>query len=435
MTRLREAATLKGKAKRLLRDIQYLLDERTLPASIRKEVEDVRAALKKTWADLELEAKSNDMEELDTKKLSIGGLGEFVRTAFREHIKLEYGWVDDVYMDHPQLGTCLICSNEGKTFCVPFTIDEAASTVNFAATEQWKPVYRTYAFVDETPAAEAAPAAEAEPEAVEAKEALVESFSGGVSLVEADKAEASTLTMDVQLIRPGFGNSAHNHYYPAEVLKRDAKVFEGAKMYESDHRPGEKSTRTWVSTVKEIVGFTSDGAPIGRVIVHDPNFAERVRNLNSAGLLDKMECSILAEGTAKKGKAENRDANIVESIVSAQSVDWVTRAGAGGKALNIAESEMPEPEAPVYLSEAEVLAELKRAALPELSKGRLAEVKYLTLEALKEAVSKEADYVKTLVGSGKPFALGTSQPTGAPSMSEAEYSLKVDSIIKKFTGR
>ena len=185
---------------------------------------------------------------------------------------------------------------------------------------------------------------DAEPEAANpAETALAESASGHViALAEQLPLPGSEkivpLHLDVALIRPGWGNKRDNHYYPRDVVERDAPVFAGVKMYETDHRQDEKSTRTWVSTVKEIVGYTDDGAPIGRVSVHDRNFAERLMALAADDLLEKMECSILAAGTARKGEVDGRKGHVVEAITSAESVDWVTRAGCGGRALKLAET-------------------------------------------------------------------------------------------------
>jgi hypothetical protein len=171
-------------------------------------------------------------------------------------------------------------------------------------------------------------------------------FGHALRLVEDDPAISPPVSgsivpmaVDVAFIEPGWGNEQDKHYYPAEVLKRDAHVFEGAKMYETDHRQQEKSTRTWVSTIREIAGFTETGAPVARVIVHDEDFAKRLKALSEAAMLEKMECSILALGAAKKGKVDGKEANIVERITEAQSVDWVTRAGAGGRALKLTEGE------------------------------------------------------------------------------------------------
>ena len=171
-------------------------------------------------------------------------------------------------------------------------------------------------------------------------------FGHALRLVEDDPAISPAaggsivpMAVDVAFIEPGWGNEHDKHYYPAEVLKRDAHVFEGAKMYETDHRAEERSTRTWVSTIREIAGFTETGAPVARVIVHDEDFAKRLKALSEAAMLEKMECSILALGEAKRGKVDGKEANIVERITEAQSVDWVTRAGAGGRALKLTEGE------------------------------------------------------------------------------------------------
>lgn len=265
------------------------------------------------------------------------------------------------------------------------------------------------------------------------------------------------LTMRVQLIRPGWGNSKDNHYYPAEVLRRDAHVFEGKKMYTTDHREGEKSERTEVSVIEAIEGFADDGAPIARVNVFDPTFAEKVRNRQKAGVLDRLECSVLGAGTARPFELDGRKGKLVESITDAESVDWVTRAGAGGHALDIAESDknpLPEganmadeketvevqptqPEAetvapvaeaaetpalpaePTRLSEVEVSGLLEaEKRLPPVSRVRLAESTYTDSEAVKAAITKELAYLKEALGSGQPFGLG--KVSDQPKLSPAE---------------
>lgn len=175
-----------------------------------------------------------------------------------------------------------------------------------------------------------------------AAEKLTEAETGEIiALEEADLKEAdSVLHLNVAIIRPGWGNKVDNHYYSAEMLQNCAANFSGAKMYETDHIQAEKNTRTWVSTITEIKGFTDEGAPIARVAVHDPNFAERLKNLSAAGLLGKMECSILASGIAEPGfELGGRKGKKVLSITDVESVDWVTRAGAGGRALELTESD------------------------------------------------------------------------------------------------
>jgi hypothetical protein len=246
----------------------------------------------------------------------------------------------------------------------------------------------------------------------------------------------------VALIQPGWGNKRDKHYYRREILERDAHVFGGVKMYESDHGP-DKTTRLWVSTVKGIKGFTNEGAPIAEVSVHDENFAKRLIALQADGLLEKMECSILASGTARKGEVDGRKAHIVEAITSAESVDWVTRAGAGGRALALSEREegpMPpetevpertdvnetaeapeeeptettfseeetpaEPPAPEVLAPERVKEMVEATKLPDAAKTRLSEAEYADEPAVQAAIEAEVAYIKEVTGSGRPFAQG-----------------------------
>jgi len=248
------------------------------------------------------------------------------------------------------------------------------------------------------------------------------------------------LKLDVAIIRPGWGNKKDGHYYPPETLRRDSPlVFPGIKMYESDHRDEEKSTRTWVSTVKNISGFAEDGTPIGRVVIHDEDFAKRIIALNEEDMLDKMECSILGKGKVRKGSVDGRKGKIVEAITEARSVDWVTRGGAGGHALNLAESggddmteehreqEQEQEEAQVgeqaveeILSETAVAAILDEASLPDAAKTRLKAAEYADEDALKEAVSAEVKYLKEITGAGRPVMRADKEQVTVEPMSEAE---------------
>lgn len=257
--------------------------------------------------------------------------------------------------------------------------------------------------------------------------------SGAVWFVEsADSATPPStrdpLTLDVQLIRPGWGNARDKNFYPRDVLARDAKVFEGAKMYATDHVDAEKSVRTEVSRVDRIVGFSASGAPIARVKVFDPAFAEAVRNRQKAGLLETLECSILAQGRTRPGEVEGRAGNIVESITAAHSVDWVTKAGAGGKALRLAESQTPPPT--TELAEADVKAVLEQTKLPPVSRAKVAAQKHATLADLTAAVTAEMAYLKEATGSGKPVN-GFNAPAQV-SVNLSEVQKTQDAINKKF---
>jgi len=292
----------------------------------------------------------------------------------------------------------------------------------------------------------------------------------GIEEKEIETGKLTPLTLDIAVIEPGPGNAKDGHYYPAEVLKRDAAVFKGAKMYASDHRQEEKSVGTWVSTIKNCpVGFTESGAPIARVVVHKDWFAKDILSLREAGLLDRMECSILGSGKAKKAKVGETEYNVVEAITSADSVDWVTRAGAGGRALALAESDTvspddggtmdkdkevvqeaetvtlreeengeqpqespPEPETTeepqandeetpteAVLSADSVEELLKESGLGEDAQ-RLLVRPYKNEQAVRDAIAEFKKILKRASGSGQPFDQGASRPAQQTQLTEAE---------------
>ena len=298
------------------------------------------------------------------------------------------------------------------------------------------------------------------------------------------------LTLDVAIIEPGPGNAQDKRYYPAEVLRRDAGVFKGAKMYATDHREAEKSVGTWVSTIKNCpVGFTESGAPIARVVVHKEWFARDIRALQAEGLLDKMECSILGGGRAKKGTVGETEYNIVEAITSADSVDWVTRAGAGGRALALAESDAPAPDGgktvdeqtEIEVQEAETVTlreeetgeqpqetpeaepvesteptdeaptaepedtEPAEAALPaerideilaESGLGedarRLLARPYDDEQAVQDAIAEFKRIIKKASGSGQPFAQGATAPAQTTQITEADRIARYKRIKESY---
>jgi hypothetical protein len=306
-----------------------------------------------------------------------------------------------------------------------------------------------------------------EPTPAEAEESLAELAESEpaeiVGFVEAEPDSKTDLAyLNVVPIRPGWGNTRDNNYYAPEMLQgKSAEKFIGAKMYATDHRQEEKNANSWVSTVISLAGFTETGAPITRVAVHDPIFAQKLRNLNSAGLLNKMECSILASGKTVPFELQGRKGHRVTEIVEVASIDWVTRAGAGGHALSIAENDKtPQPasndpvtenvavvqsggtitedktaveevttekqveevtpvtETPAVISEKQeaepevkvlaaeaVKAMLAETRLPEITKERFMASVFKTEEELKEAIEAEKKYISKLTGAGLPFGL------------------------------
>jgi len=138
----------------------------------------------------------------------------------------------------------------------------------------------------------------------------------------------------VIVIKAGF-NATSDRYYPLEVLKRDYGIFEGQKMY-ADHptdaedkaRP-ERSIKDWVATLTE-VKCDDNGVVTGIAEVIEPWLMQKLASLRDKQMLSEMGISINAVGSATKGTIEGKETLVIEKLVAARSVDFVTEPGAGG---------------------------------------------------------------------------------------------------------
>lgn len=517
-TDLSEAATLKASVLRFAREIDGILANKAMPESLRKEFESFRASLRKSWTELEKEAgrehghkglasaprEKAQGEVMETKAKPVGTVPADETKAAEPVAEGDYkesmDYVPMNVISFSQLQNVEAAAEIAEN--MREAVGQFAQMLNnifFWYSDEQLPdkVGAARTLFDEfigvvggilTGQSDEEPVLGGQSESEPGEpESLAESYAPTVTIHEAegDANPRGSLEMDVQLIRPGWGNSRDNHYYPAEMLRRDAAVFEGAKMYSTDHRPEEKSERTEVSKIQRIIGFTEAGAPIARVVVFDPDFAEKTRNRAKAGVLDSLECSILADGRAKPGFEEGgRKGKVVEMITAVSSVDWVTRAGAGGKALALAESaqgagdnpqseevpvgenenaesvsiqeqdqpaaeeqpaehpeesvstetptESAEQPAPAFLSLAEISEALQSTSLPGKSVLALISGQYADAAALNEAVLAETARVKEISGSGRPFAMGEHAAVSQESVSRAKIEESMDSVLKRF---
>lgn len=144
--------------------------------------------------------------------------------------------------------------------------------------------------------------------------------------------------IDVQIIRAGWGSSG---YYPAKVLERDGPtVFPAGTHMFLDHpteteeveRP-ERSVRDLAAVLAEDA-YSPDG---GKTLRAKARVFAPYRQLVAEAHAD-IGVSIRAMGTAQPGEMEGRTGPIIQSLTVGESVDFVTRAGAGGKVLALLES-------------------------------------------------------------------------------------------------
>ena len=149
--------------------------------------------------------------------------------------------------------------------------------------------------------------------------------------------------LSLTIIRPGL-NKSKQRAYPAAVLKRDAKVFENARMH-LDHMSATEEKARPVGSVKDwVASITSvtpqeDGTIKATAAVIDPAFKQKLSAMQDAGILKQMGVSIRCSGTASRGKYDGVDTNVVESLDRCMSVDFVTAAGVHQAGCEFLESE------------------------------------------------------------------------------------------------
>lgn len=207
--------------------------------------------------------------------------------------------------------------------------------------------------------------------------------------------DSATGKLTMTVIKPGL-NKSKARYYPASTLKRDYAVFENAKMFadhqsekEAKDRP-EGSVNNWVAQIKK-VWPESDGTIKAEAMVIDPPFKAKLDTLNKAGLLHEMGVSIRAIGEASEQEREGVTTNVVESLVAARSVDFVTYAGAGGQ-VEAMESAQQDNEIDVDLVTEAVL----RKRRPDLIRLVEKHAQETTMKSVEQQLQESQTQLATL---------------------------------------
>lgn len=130
-------------------------------------------------------------------------------------------------------------------------------------------------------------------------------------------------------------------YYPAEVLRRDgpAAFPAGTHVY-LDHPTADEDHERPERSFKDLAGYLVDGARFeesdtdGRGLFARIQFIDELKD-RIKSLAPVIGLSIRASGNIENGPDGQR---VVRSISQGLSVDVVTRAGAGGRLVNMTES-------------------------------------------------------------------------------------------------
>ncbi len=217
----------------------------------------------------------------------------------------DYAWVQDIFP------STVVYSMNGRLFQCDYTLNDD-DTVTLGAPQEVEMSYTPVAM------------GESQRTLVTSSESFKESAY-----------DSSTGKLTLTIIRPGF-NKSKERYYPPSTLKRDHKIFEGAKMFldhqtesEAKQRP-EGSVRNWVANVTR-TWAESDGTVKGEAAVIDPALKAKLEELRKQNLLQEMGVSIRAIGQSTMTEIEGTETAYVDSLLHSRSVDFVTYAGAGGQ--------------------------------------------------------------------------------------------------------
>lgn len=179
------------------------------------------------------------------------------------------------------------------------------------------------------------------PDEETSQESVEELYLGSDAIDLVERIGGESKTIPIKLIQPGWGSSG---YYPAAVLAKDGPNAwkAGTHMY-FDHPTESESKERPERSVRDLAG----------VIVSDPVYEEHGKA--GPGLYAKASIlpqyrplieqlaphigvSIRAHGTFAPGEVDGKKGRIIERIDSGESVDFVTKPGAGGKVLAMWES-------------------------------------------------------------------------------------------------
>jgi regulator of replication initiation timing len=148
-------------------------------------------------------------------------------------------------------------------------------------------------------------------------------------------------------------------FYPAEVLHRDGpRAFRAGTHVYFDHPTGSEEMERPERSVRDIAGWLLDDAefeegPDGRGLFARIQFTENAKALVGQ-LAPVVGLSIRAAGQIE----ETAEGRMVRAITEGLSVDVVTRAGAGGRLVNMTESATSEASPPADQTATSARAEM-----------------------------------------------------------------------------
>lgn len=232
----------------------------------------------------------------------------------------------------------LVYMVRGVYYEAPYSIDEAGTVTIGDPVE----VIPTVTYQPAVPAATVVPAAASETSREASQGELGEIIGPCIDLSEAQNfVNLQESKATIRIATPGWGSTG---FYSADVLKRDGpKIFPaGTHMFwnhptESENAERPEGDLDRLAAVTTVPAFWQQNGADGPGLYTTAALRERYAP-DVAELKDHIGVSLRALGRFSVGKAEGKEGVIIEELVQGKSVDFVTRAGRGGKVLELFES-------------------------------------------------------------------------------------------------
>lgn len=283
---------------------------------------------------------------------SHGEIRDDLQDALREVLPTGDGywfWIVDVWDDYVVYEQ-ESPGNPTKYFKRTYTITEGV--VAYGDPEE---VERTVEYVPVTEATEAARVTEGGVEVTLTESAVADSEFAPQIIPLLEKSVRKDGTAPIKIIEEGWGSSG---YYDEEMIKRDGpNVFTEGTFMNWDHQTEAEALEKPEGKINRIAAvLTADSywdahGPEGPALYADPVVVEVYRDkvdelapyigtsINTPGVLEAD-----TYGNVVEGEREGRKGPIVKELRKDKftSVDFVTKAGAGGKILQLFESARPQ---------------------------------------------------------------------------------------------
>lgn len=373
-----EAATVKSRIQGLMRAADALLADKDLPKAVRDDITGFRTKLKKRWDDFE------EKPETETGKPGTKAADEAAR--FIAEAKTIIDTANSFESRERLVQTTLAAKYPppaDRSYDRPWIRELTDDMVIFRTSDENAKLLQASYSIDRTGAEPKVLLGEPKEvevayvtvEAVPHQEAVGDTELSADFIPLVEKAVRKDGTIALKVIEPGWGSSG---FYSEDMLKRDGpQVFKaGTQMFwdhptvtEEAERP-ERSLRDLAGQLTTDAAYRADG-PAGPGLyaeakVHAP-YREALNDLSA-----DIGTSIRGIGKGKQGTIAGRTGPVIERIVAAKSVDFVTRPGAGGQVLQLFEAARGR-SSPLHIA-AMTMQELKRTR-PDLIEELRTEIK------------------------------------------------------------